>query len=341
MTKTANITPRIKDLLSEIYQEHHRRIGPTAAREELLNKMKAEGLDRIFGPDFPSVSAVSVHLKKFEEIYEKMPPESKELDKPWRLVDIAKYPMPPEIVPTVLEAWGWTLAQEVEPLSIRDALWVSRLYYVSKAIEENIKEIYKDVTIVDKGDKRDLHWAFLTDLLLLAKSYSIHELTLELTGEQHPEKPEDMWASWVKDGLAHETLTKNDEVYKKCLFEYQKRFPSGPPRNEKIDNIINKSSYKFLGRIQEIRLSMEKQAEESLVEEEMLESRVEKREALLKEIKAVNKEIREIKAQGAISEEKKARLKELWEKANEIQAQSEKLKEQEEAQNEGTHTSEE
>jgi len=156
MPKGAYIPESIKRMVTEIYR-NNRRIGPTKAREELLGKMKEDGLDKNFGPNFPGVSSVSKLLTEYRDNDEKRSHESKELDKPWRILDIAKYSIPPEILPTVVEAWGWTLAEQVEPLSIREALWVARLYYIHK---ERMKGVLPK-------NRRD---AFIYTLICLAKA---------------------------------------------------------------------------------------------------------------------------------------------------------------------------
>jgi len=134
MAKGAYLTPRIKKLVAKIYLENHRQIGPTKAREELLEKMRGEGLDKIFGPDFPGVSSVSKLLKEYDERYEGQSPELKELDKPWSTISMSKYPIPPEALPAVLQLWVWTRENLDIEFTIREAQWVARLYAVTKNI---------------------------------------------------------------------------------------------------------------------------------------------------------------------------------------------------------------
>lgn len=134
MAKGAYLTPRIKNLIAKIYLENHRRIGPTKAREELLRKMKEEELDKIFGPDFPSVSSVSLQLKKCTKYDEERLPESKRLDEPWSTVTLVKYPIPPEALLSVLRAWVYTSEKLNDIFTVRQALWVARFYGLTEDI---------------------------------------------------------------------------------------------------------------------------------------------------------------------------------------------------------------
>lgn len=54
-----------------------------------------------------------------------------ELDQPWHMSTIAYHPMPLETLSVVLKAWADAFARD-EEFSIRQALWVSRIYYVFK-----------------------------------------------------------------------------------------------------------------------------------------------------------------------------------------------------------------
>ena len=127
MAKGPYLTPQIRRLIVEIYLKNPA-IGPSKAREELLKEMKTKGLDRNFGPDFPSVSSVSVELTKYRKKYEERSPEVIELDEPWHVISLSKYDLPADALPIILEIWLSRL--QLSPLTIREARWVARLYHV-------------------------------------------------------------------------------------------------------------------------------------------------------------------------------------------------------------------
>lgn len=132
MAKGPYLTPKVNDLIAEIYRKD-RQIKAPKARELLLKRMKAEGLDEIFGPNFPGVSTVSNKLKEYRDKDEARSPESKELDKPWTIGSLAKYPIPPEALPLVISTYEKCLLEafsEDWKVSIREALWIGRLYKI-------------------------------------------------------------------------------------------------------------------------------------------------------------------------------------------------------------------
>ena len=127
MSKGPYLTPQIKRLIAEMYLKNPT-MGPSKARGELLKEMKAQGLDQNFGPNFPSVSSVSIELKKCKEQNEKRLPESKELDKPWSIGRIAAkgYDIPPESIPILLKLQEYRANLGLR-FTVRDAWWASRL----------------------------------------------------------------------------------------------------------------------------------------------------------------------------------------------------------------------
>jgi hypothetical protein len=132
MAKGAYLTPKIKGLIEQIYLEE-KLIGPTKAREELLKRMKEEGLDKIFGPDFPSISSVSKEWKRCREWDEMRSSESKGLDEPWSIGASVEYGIPPEATKDLFDIWRFSLALD-RPISIRQAKWIvhiRNLFYQS------------------------------------------------------------------------------------------------------------------------------------------------------------------------------------------------------------------
>lgn len=136
MAKAPYLTPQIKQLIREIYRRD-RQIRPVRARELLLKKMREQGLHEIFGSDYPSMSTVSNKLKEFRDKDGSRSPESKGLDEAWSLSSLPDYPMPPEALPVVasilekcVAASGGGPHYDYWCLTIREALWVARLYKV-------------------------------------------------------------------------------------------------------------------------------------------------------------------------------------------------------------------
>lgn len=209
MAKGAYLTPRIKNLIAKIYLEH-RDYGPTKAREELLKKMKEEGLEKIFGTDFPSVSSVSKQLKEYHDRDEERLPESKELDKPWSFSSLAKYPIAPEAIPLVVSIYEKCLMEDAPREwfpSIREALWTGRLHkiielYQPRHILPDVRDAIQEAIIggrerpIELKEKNPtnqelaLAWGLkgkeipLEDIVLeWAYTYSQYEIMSEIEGK--------------------------------------------------------------------------------------------------------------------------------------------------------------
>ena len=129
MAKGPHLTTAMEDMLTQIFCDD-RSITPAKARKLLRKRMRDVGLDALFAPDFPGVSAVSKRLRKLRERYEQLSPVAKCLDRPWSIFTLGHYPVPPEAIPVVLKEYGRLLSsQRIPPphITIRQAGWIGRL----------------------------------------------------------------------------------------------------------------------------------------------------------------------------------------------------------------------
>jgi hypothetical protein len=242
-----NVLPEsMKILIAQVYLEHPdwrtRKI-----REEVIRRWHQASLN-YDDPNWPGLSAVQKLLAEYRKKHEEQAFELKELDRPWGILDTAKYPIPPEILPTVLEAWGMKL-EEDNPITIREALWIARLYYVFKEARLDIMKMLPLQMVYPeesdylkeyyKGDSKALLIYILTSF---ATAYARHELALSLSGK-HFDKTEDMWETWWRDGWLHWILTGETDVSQKCRKETKERFPDGIPIE--YLNKAYKSTYRY------------------------------------------------------------------------------------------------
>jgi len=72
---------------------------------------------------WPGLSTVQHEIAKVKEEIKKQSTEEKEQEELWDMSTLGKYPIPPEVVPLVLEI---SMSSE-EPLTIREAKWLGRL----------------------------------------------------------------------------------------------------------------------------------------------------------------------------------------------------------------------
>lgn len=106
-------------------------------------------------------------------------------DSPWSMSALADYDIPAEAVPVVMKAWTKALKDD-KPLTIRQARWIGRLYYLLK----------------DKGTN------FLIDRAL---EYANREKAIKLTGE-YPDKPQNMPGLWFRDAILYLQMTGDDSL---------------------------------------------------------------------------------------------------------------------------------
>lgn len=86
--------------------------------------IKANGRNDI---ELPGLRKTQYILRVAEEKAEELSPAEMQIQQPWNLSTIDKHPMSPESIPAVLEVWRYCVNLG-EPLTIRQAIWVSRLY---------------------------------------------------------------------------------------------------------------------------------------------------------------------------------------------------------------------
>lgn len=115
----------VKGLIKEIFLAN-RHISAPKAREELLKRMKAKGLDYTYGSDYPRISTVANQLRKLRDQDAARTDGSKALDEPWSFGSLAQHPIPPEAM-SVLVSIYWRSLGEDDHITIREALWIARL----------------------------------------------------------------------------------------------------------------------------------------------------------------------------------------------------------------------
>ena len=209
------VDDNIKNLIAEVYIQN-RKWPAHKIRTGVITRLHTD--DRfqnyIDDPDWPRLSRIQKELHNLKEGDEKRSAESKALDKPWSVLNIAKHPIPPKILPVVLEAWGRELLRD-DPLTVREALWVARLYYVLKDHQEVTSVLHDLETLTPSDDISVLTWS--------AKCYATDEIIYDIVGKQ-PDKPEDMWGDWFHDATLCVMKTgERGELMEKTSQEFRNR----------------------------------------------------------------------------------------------------------------------
>lgn len=131
-----NVSPELVKIIFDLAWKSRSNKGRPGERGSIANLIKREAKDRKL--IYPSDD----YLKR--EISRIWNHATDPADSPWSLVALADYPISPEVIPYVLKVWAYTLtansksplAEEIEkipPLTIREAMWVGRLYSIFRA----------------------------------------------------------------------------------------------------------------------------------------------------------------------------------------------------------------
>ena len=190
MAKGPIIRNSVRELIVGVHQEH-----PTWRAKEIQRKVNDTLRERNprISRDWPGVSAVQKVLAPIHAKERKLPPDPK--DRPWSVLDIVQYPIPPDTLPFILRQWNIRLLRG-KPLTIRHVLWTARLYYVLKE-----SKYYA----LGYGDRA----------ILFDEIYTMRERAINLIGER-PKSRKDMWEYWYWDAWLYKNMTGDSELYEKA-----------------------------------------------------------------------------------------------------------------------------
>lgn len=216
---STNLAPEVENII-----RFHALKIPRINREELVIPLKYE-IERE-GFRAPSED----NLKRKISSARSSAPDTR--DDPWCVSDIARpqCAVHPEALPAVLRVWAMTQVKTYlkdYPLTIREAQWVARLYYV-----------FREAGLHDTDEERAEQLYLL--LLETARQYALYERVFELAGE-HPNKPEDMRRRWINDlhlvqisiGYAADAVDFKVEMYEKYgVRPYEKEASNEGPHSQ-------------------------------------------------------------------------------------------------------------
>jgi len=128
MAKGPILTDEVKRLIAEICNEHPDWIAKEV-KSEVQARLRRAGHQA--KPDWPGITAVQIILKQIRVERDKRPLP---IDKQWSIGRLAEYGIPTEAVSKVLEIQS--IRSNHEPLTIREAVWIGRLYTLTDEIIE-------------------------------------------------------------------------------------------------------------------------------------------------------------------------------------------------------------
>jgi len=120
----------------------------------LVKEIQAE-VDRHTEGKAPGISSVQKLLYQIKS--REAEPQFKSIDRPWSLGTLSEHPMPPEVIPKLLEIQRQGHRLGITSITIREAQWMARLH---------------------------MHQADITLLHITAVAYALYEERCQLTGQQ-------------------------------------------------------------------------------------------------------------------------------------------------------------
>ncbi|MFC1988051.1 hypothetical protein ACFLVH_05900 [Chloroflexota bacterium] len=182
---------RVDELIAKIHLENPLWKAPKVHKEVLArlhDKNDPYYEPYLDDPDWPRKNTVYKHLKKIQGADKARPTESKELDKPWSIGALVKYPIPPESLPAVLRVFYAERRTDAATdeyfrrgqcyLTIRQVLWIARLSplfkYPTLAVADSPKQ---DIAQYAKFD------LVTAKLFQFARMYASEEMISEVLGK--------------------------------------------------------------------------------------------------------------------------------------------------------------
>ena len=168
MAKGPEITDKVRMLIANLHKEH-----PKWTNKMIRNEVSS--IMRQGNPSLPkgwpskySIDRIMPGVRERVRL-SKLNPDPR--DTPWTITNMAKYPIPPEALPSVLRVWVWAKDNKNYSLTIREAQWVARLYAAIEDTEalfaHSHGESYEEKNceeagIEDMGDPITNLWVFST-----------------------------------------------------------------------------------------------------------------------------------------------------------------------------------
>jgi hypothetical protein len=132
---------RIEGFIREIYTDLKilSRYEPSGKQilSSLQNRMKREGIPL---SELPSIRTIHNRLKDFRTRIDNNHSISLiDESKPWDTLSLNIFPLPTDSIPFIMQQWRYSIALDIV-LTIRQAKWISRLYYFFK--DKDISELW-------------------------------------------------------------------------------------------------------------------------------------------------------------------------------------------------------
>lgn len=223
-----NLTPEVDKIIFDLAWKSRSNKGRRNARKGISNLIKQEI------KTLKLICPSDDYLKR--EISRIWNHAADPKDSPWSLVALPDNPIPSEAVPYVLKVWAYTLmasfnspltkkVEKISPLTIREAVWVGRLYSIFRAnalgslddssqvgepegpLTLSVYQYQEKLNHILNSLPADMEtiealWAF-------ASTLAINEKRLQDSGK-YPDTMEEMLSFWLNDAEVYGILPEGE-----------------------------------------------------------------------------------------------------------------------------------
>jgi len=212
-----NIPDNVDHIIAEIYLKD-KKAPAKEIMDKVHNTLLEYGLQLRSG--WPGLSAIQQRLTKIRAKDKKM--GDGPLDWPWSLVSLPQYPISPEAIPFVLKVWARALLEN-KPITIREALWVGRLYPIFKAFalgelgeSSKVGEMETPLTLSASSFQAKLNHILtslptdLSDVDALWAFASTLAIQEKILGLEYPDTREGILSYWLNDAEVYGILPEGE-----------------------------------------------------------------------------------------------------------------------------------
>jgi hypothetical protein len=194
-----------------------------------------------FPENWPGVDAIQKLIKEARDRKIRTGPDIK--DRPWSLVSLSKYPVPSEALPFILKVWARSMEKN-DPLTINQALWISRIYTLFKAktlgdLEDTSKagEVKPPFSLKEYQRQSKLNHLLIsmpTDLKVIdllwaiVKTLALNEKVFrnDYPNDDYPRNRDDILYYWMCDAELYGILPEGEPSARDLITRFHEEFSS-------------------------------------------------------------------------------------------------------------------
>ena len=189
-------------LIAMVCQAHEKWTAKTVKYEveRIIQEEVAAGKRPPTSPGWPGISAVQKVITALNKIKAQSPVNP--VDKLWSVAALRQHEVTPEALLIVMKAWARGL-QRGSYLTIREAIWISRIYAIFPYLPDFNKVTHYYDTALEPDDvvtirAFDVTTEVLDEIIATARRYANQEKAIEATGA-YPVNADDALRLWIHD----------------------------------------------------------------------------------------------------------------------------------------------